>query len=85
MKRIIEVTIGFDTEREKIDYIKSDFMNEENSFKDPVGYTARLIEMGLEHWIREQIGIFCPECDVELQEGWQFCPSCGWNTEKKGE
>jgi hypothetical protein len=82
MKDIIEVTIGFDTNREKIKYIKSDFLDEQYSFKDPVGYTARLIEMGLEYWIREKIGIFCPECSTELQEGWSFCPSCGWNHEK---
>jgi hypothetical protein len=78
-KRTIEVVIGFDATEEKIDYIKSDFINEEYGFKDPVGYTAKLIEMGLEWWIREKIGIFCPECDVEMDEGWQYCPKCGWN------
>ena len=78
-KRIIEVVIGFDATEEKVDYIKSDFMDESFGFKDPVGYTAKLIEMALENWIREKIGIFCPECDFELNEGWKFCPECGWS------
>lgn len=81
MKKVIEVTIGFNTDKEEIEYIKSDFLNNEYSFKDPIGYTAKLIEMGLEYWIREKIGVFCPECEVELQQGWSFCPSCGWSME----
>lgn len=85
MKRIIEVTIGFDTDREKIEYIKSDFLREDYSYKDPIGYTAKLIGMGLDWWVKEKIGLFCPECETELSEGWQFCPSCGWSNTKKGE
>jgi len=81
-KRILEVVIGFDADREEIAYIKSDFLNKELLFKDPVGYTAQLIQMGLDKWIREKIGMFCPECDIELQEGWSYCPNCGWNSEK---
>jgi hypothetical protein len=63
MKRVIEVTIGFDTEREEIEYVKSDFLDENASYKDPIGYTAKLIEMGLGWWIRKKIGLFCPECE----------------------
>lgn len=80
-KRIVEVVIGFDATEEKIDYIKSDFMNEEYGFKDPIGYTAKLIEMALENWIREKVGIFCPNCELEFNEEWKFCPECGWSNE----
>jgi hypothetical protein len=83
MKKIVEVTIGFNVEKEEIEYIKSDFMEEKNEFKDGIGYTAQLIEMGLEKWIREKIGIFCPECSIELQEEWTFCPNCGWGNSKE--
>jgi hypothetical protein len=80
-KRVLEVIIGFNATDEEIEYIKSDFMNESYGFKDPIGYTAKLIQMGLEHWIREKIGIFCPECDSEMKEGWKYCPECGWSSE----
>jgi hypothetical protein len=76
---IIEVRIGFDRNREEIAYIKSDFMDEDAGFKDPIGYTAQLIQMGLEKWIRDKVGITCPECDLEFKEGWSYCPNCGWN------
>jgi hypothetical protein len=33
MKRVIEVTIGFDADREEIEYVKSDFLNEEYHIK----------------------------------------------------
>ena len=79
-KRTVEIAIGFDVNREEIEYIKSDFMNESFGFKDPVGYTAKLIEMALEKWIRDKIGIFCPNCDAELKEEWKYCPECGWGS-----
>lgn len=83
MKKTFEVIIGFNANKEEIEYIKSDFLNEEFGFKDPIGYTAKLIQMGLETWIRDKIGIFCPSCEVELQENWIFCPNCGWSTENE--
>ena len=76
---IIEVRIGFDRNKEEIIYIKSDFMDEDVGFKDPIGYTAQLIQMGLEKWIRDKVGIICNECNLEFQEGWSYCPNCGWN------
>lgn len=82
-KRTIEVVIGFNANREEIEYIKSDFLNEEFGYKDPIGYTAKLIQMGLETWIRDKIGIFCPECEAELQENWAFCPTCGWSSDEE--
>jgi len=81
MKKVIEVTIGFNTESEEIEYIKSDFLNENYSYKDPIGYTAKLIEMGLGWWVRNKIGLYCPECEAEMREGWAFCPNCGWSNE----
>ncbi len=84
-KRTIEVIIGFNLNDEEIEYIKSEFFNEAYGYKDPVDYTAKLIEMALEKWIREKIGIFCPECSVQMQEDWVFCPSCGWSTEERKE
>lgn len=83
LKKTIEVVIGFNANREEIEYIKSDFLNEEFGYKDPIGYTAKLIQMGLEKWLREKIGIFCPECEAQLEEGWAFCPSCGWSSNEK--
>lgn len=82
-RKTIEVVIGFNPEDEVIDYIKSDFMDEELGYKDPIGYTAKLIQMGLENWIREHIGITCPKCDYELEENWICCPNCGWSTENE--
>jgi hypothetical protein len=82
MSDIIEVVIGFDRNKEEIKYIKSDFMNEDEGFKDPIGYTAQLIQMGLEKWIREKVGISCPNCDREFKEGWSYCPNCGWNPDE---
>ena len=82
-ERIIEVVIGFNADREEIEYIKSDFLIEKYNYKDPINYTAKLMEMGLEKWIREKIGIFCPKCEEELQEGWSFCPSCGWSSKRE--
>lgn len=78
-KRIIEVVIAFNADKEEIEFIKSDFLDEKYGYKDPIGYTAKLIQMGLETWIREKIGIFCPECDSQMNEGWSFCPNCGWS------
>jgi len=84
-KGTVEVVIGFNFEDEAIEYIKSDFLKESFGFKDPIGYTAKLIQMALEKWIREKIGIFCPECDVKLEENWIYCPKCGWSTENENE
>lgn len=81
-KRIIEVIIGFDAVDEKIEYIKSDFTNETYAYKDPIGYTAKLIQMGLEKWVRDNIGVFCPECEAEMEENWKFCPNCGWSSDE---
>jgi hypothetical protein len=84
-KRTFEVIIGFNANKEEIEYIKSDFLIEKYGFKDPIGYTAKLIQMGLEKWIREKIGIFCPECSVKMQEGWIYCPECGWSIHDEPE
>jgi len=83
LKDVVEVVIGFDTNREEIVYIKSDFMDNEGGYKDPIGYTAKLLQMGLEKWIREKIGIFCPSCEAQMDEGWAFCPNCGWSAENE--
>lgn len=78
-KNIVEVKVGFDLDEEKIKYIESDFMKNEDNYKHPIEYTARLLEFALEKWIREQVGVFCPNCDIELEEGWKYCPNCGWS------
>ena len=82
-KKTMEVIIGFNLNNEEIEYIKSDFLNEEYQYKDPIGYTAKLMQMGLEKWIREKIGLFCPKCEVDFQENWIYCPSCGWSSENE--
>jgi len=83
VKKVIEVIIRFDTDKEEVIDIESDFMNEKYNFKSPIEYTARLIQMALEKWIRDKIGIVCPECDNEFKEGWKFCPNCGWNPDEE--
>lgn len=80
-KGIIKVIIAFNVAREEIEFIKSDFLDKKYGYKDPIGYTAKLIQMGLETWIREKIGVFCPDCDSQMDEGWSFCPNCGWTSE----
>lgn len=85
VKGTIEVIIGFNLNDEEIEYIKSEFFNESYGYKDPIGYTAKLIEMALEKWIREKIGIFCPKCEEEMKENWIYCPNCGWSSETEKE
>ena len=80
-KKTIDVTVGFNVNDEEIEYIRSDFFKESYGYKDPIGYTAKLLQMALEKWIREKIGIFCPECESKLEEDWIFCPNCGWSSE----
>jgi hypothetical protein len=48
------------------------------SSNSPFSNTTRLIEYGLERWILEKVGLFCPKCDIKMQPDWSFCPSCGW-------
>jgi zinc-ribbon domain len=78
-KRIVEIKIGFDVDDEKIKYIKSDFMNEDLDFKEPIEYTSMLLQLALETWIREKVGLFCPECQEEIGEDWIYCPKCGYS------
>ena len=82
MKEIIEVRIGFNTTREEIQYINSDFMANAEEYKDPIGYTAQLLQMAYDKWLAENIGIFCPECDERMHQDWMFCPNCGWGDKK---
>ena len=84
-KKTLEVVIGFNYEDEDIEYIKSDFLKESFGFKDPIEYTAKLMQMALEKWIREKIGLFCPSCERQLEENWQFCPTCGWNSDNNND
>ena len=78
MKNIVEVIIGFNVNTEEIAYIKSDFESPDLGYKDPVQYTISLLQMAYEKYLREKIGILCPNCEIEMQEGWSFCPNCGW-------
>jgi hypothetical protein len=84
-KSKVGIIIEFDLNTEEITNIKSDFMVESYEFKDPIGYTAKLLQMALEKWVREKIGVFCPECDTPIDEGWKFCPECGWNNNNEKE
>lgn len=80
----VEVVITYDLDNEDIE-IKSGFMNNPEGFKDPIGYTSHLIELALEKWIREKIGITCPECGTELNPEWDYCPKCSWSWRIKNE
>jgi hypothetical protein len=79
-KREVKVTLVYDLEHDTVN-IDSGFFN--SDFKDPIGYTAKLIEMSLEKWILEKIGMECPNCDIKIDPEWNFCPQCGWSWKKE--
>lgn len=79
---IIEVKIIYDMNTDEV-VVKSGFEN--GQFDDPVGSTLRLIEYGLEKWIVERVGLFCPNCEIKIQPEWSLCPSCGWTWREKNE
>lgn len=35
--------------------------------------------MALEKWIRERVGMVCPNCSLEMNEDWDWCPKCGYS------
>lgn len=76
MKEIVEIKIIYDLNNDTINVI-SGFEN--NDFEDPIGNTTRLIELGLEKWIIEKVGLYCPKCEIKMQPSWEFCPQCGWS------
>ena len=73
---IVTLTYGLDTDKLKID---SQFENPKFDFKDPIGYTSHLLQMALEKWIRERVGMVCPNCSLEMNEDWDWCPKCGYS------
>jgi len=75
----VEVKITFDLNTEEV-VVDSGFMNFKNEFKEPEQYTSRLLQMALVKWIKEYIGIVCPECDLKFEKEWTHCPQCGWTT-----
>lgn len=87
--REISVVITFNLDTEKLT-IDSGFETSGLVFKDPIGYTTHLLQMGLEKWIREKVGMICPNCSKDMEEDWDFCPACGYslledeNEEKQG-
>jgi hypothetical protein len=84
--REVEVLIKFDLDTEECE-ILSGFEDERLAFQDPIDYTAKLLQMAWEKWVREKIGIICPVCEREAEDDWNFCPDCGytWNLENKDE
>ena len=72
----IILTYGLDTDKLKID---SQFENPKYDFKDPIGYTTHLLQLALEKWIIERVGMVCPSCSVEMNEDWDWCPKCGYS------
>lgn len=75
--REVAVILKFDLDTEKLE-IESGFEDKGLAFKDPIGYTTHLLQMGLEKWIREKVGMVCPGCSIEMDEDWDFCPKCGY-------
>ena len=74
--REVAVILKFNLNTEELE-IESGFEDAGLAFKDPIGYTTNLLQMGLEKWIREKVGMVCPNCSVEMEESWDFCPKCG--------
>lgn len=72
----VTLTFGLDTDELTID---SQFENKESEFKDPIGYTTHLLQMGLEKWIRTKVGMICPGCSIDMDEDWDWCPKCGYS------
>lgn len=76
-KRMISVILNWNLDTEELD-IESGFEETGLAFKDPIGYTTHLLQMGLEKWIREKVGMICPGCSIEMEEDWDYCPKCGY-------
>lgn len=82
--REVKVTIIFDLDSEECE-IESGFEDSRYGFNDPIDYTAKLLQMALEKWIREKIGIVCPACGKDFEDDWNFCPECGYTLLEKEE
>lgn len=78
----VVLTYNLDTDELVID---SGFENSGMVFKDPIEYTTHLLQMGLEKWIREKVGMVCPSCSVDMDESWDFCPKCGYTLLEEGD
>ena len=78
LNRTVEVKLTWDLDREELD-IDSGFEHTGTNFKDPIGYTTNLIQRALEKWIREKVGMICPNCSSDMEEDWDFCPKCGYS------
>ncbi len=76
-KREVVVLLKFNLDTEELE-IDSGFVKSGLAFKDPVGYTTHLLQLALEKWIREKVGMVCPNCSIEMDESWDFCPKCGY-------
>jgi len=75
--REVVVALKFNLDTEKLE-IDSGFKDTGLAFKDPIGYTTHLLQMALEKWIREEVGMICPGCSIEMAEDWDYCPKCGY-------
>ena len=78
VNRKITVAITYDLDTDEC-VIDSGFVNAGLTFKEPLEYTSHLIQMALEKWIREEIGMVCPNCSTEMDETWDWCPKCGYS------
>lgn len=77
-KRTVSVVLTYDLDRDELE-IDSGFENSGLAFKDPIGYTTHLLQMGLEQWIRTKVGMVCPNCSIDMEEDWDWCPKCGYS------
>lgn len=76
-RRTISIVLNFNLDTEEL-VIDSGFEDAGLAFKDPIGYTTQLLQMALEKWIREKVGMICPNCSIEMDESWDYCPKCGY-------
>ena len=76
--RKVSVVLTYDLNTDELE-IDSGFEKKQMVFADPIGYTTHLLQLGLEKWIREKVGMVCPNCSVEMNEDWDWCPKCGYS------
>lgn len=65
------------TKKVLIEYIvDTDEIIVKSEWNDPER-TLKQIQLGLEKWVKEYIGLKCPHCDEKINGNWEYCSYCG--------
>ena len=54
----------------------TDTITVNSEFRD-IHDTLKLIAMGYDKWLKEQVGLKCEKCGTLIDTGWEFCANCG--------